>query len=72
MTDDLCAEMDKLATKLAKDASDATDLKDRVDAFKALTTYLAFRMKHPDDPSDEENNFNFEQGVHGNGTTVPS
>lgn len=72
MTDDLCAEMDKLATSLAKDAGNAdTDFKDRIDAFKALTAYAAFRLKHPDSPGDDDNDFNFEQDIHANGS-VPS
>ena len=73
MTDDLREEMDKLATSLAKAAgADATDMKDRIDAFKALTTYAAFRAKHPDDNSDDDDAFNFEQEIHGNGKSVPS
>lgn len=71
--DDLRKEMDKLATSLAKDAGlPETDFKDRIDAFKALTAYAAFRMKHPDNNSDDADEFNFEQEIHGNGSTVPS
>lgn len=73
MTDDLCAEMDKLATSLAKDAGlTTTDFKDRIDAFKALTAYAAFRMKHPDGPDDDDDTFDFTKDIHGNGSTVPS
>lgn len=73
MTDDLRDEMDKLATSLAKDAGlPETDFKDRIDAFKALTTYAAFRMKHPDDPSDDADDFDFTKDIHGNDSTIPS
>ena len=69
MTDDLRAEMDKLATSLAKTAGDAaTDIKDRIDAFKALTTYAVFRTKHPDGPDDDDDAFDFTKDIHGNGT----
>lgn len=73
MNDDLRCEMDKLATALAKAAgADATDMKDRIDAFKALTTWAALRLKHPDGPDDDEDAFDFTKDIHGNGSTVPS
>lgn len=73
MSDDLRAEMDKLATSLAKTAGEAaTDFKDRIDAFKALTAYAAFRMKHPDDPTDGDEDFDFTKDIHSNGSDLRS
>lgn len=72
-TDDFRTTMDELAAALAKTAGDVDkDFKDRIDAFKALTAYAAFRMKHPNGPDDDADTFNFEQEIHGNGSKIPS
>jgi hypothetical protein len=78
--------MDKLAAEIAKAAcnSDEADavvvpLGDKIDAFKALTPFYAFQMKHKgeEDPEDDllPTFDNFQKNIHAteqaNGTDEP-
>lgn len=54
-------EMAKLAKAIVQTATlDATPFDERVDAFKALTTYYALRLRHkPDDDDTADGGFSF-------------
>jgi hypothetical protein len=74
---DFTDEMDKLAAQLAKDANlTEKAFGDRLDAFKALMPYYAFKIKNKgkDDSDDDLPNFdNFTRDIqeHGNGSDEP-
>ena len=69
---ELREELDKLVGSLGKRAAENdADFKDSLDYFKALTAYYALRRKHPDDPSGDDDGFDFTKDIHANGATVP-